>query len=85
MALVTRKRSDVLEYSLLHDVEPVGRIIGRYMAQPIYEAVRDQFGRMFFFAGVAPRDLRGVLDPFALRTGEFILKPGLAYRMSGFA
>ena len=68
-------------YCILHDIEPVGRIIGNYAGDKIPEAVRDRFGRVLLYAGIAPRTASGKLDPNALAGGEFIVAPGLIYRL----
>lgn len=82
MPLAVRTRSQDLEYSLLHDVKAAGKKIGYYMEQPIYESIIDGYGRRYVFSGLAPRDVSGTLNPYALQKGEFILKPGLAYRLA---
>ena len=66
-------------YCILHDIEPVGRIIGNYAGDKIPEAVRDRFGRVLLYA--ASRTASGKLDPNALAAGEFIVAPGLIYRL----
>jgi hypothetical protein len=70
-----------LIYCLLHEVAPVGRTIGRFADRDISEVVRDQFGREYLYVGLAGRTARGDLDPDALAPGEFILAPGLVYRV----
>jgi hypothetical protein len=70
-----------LEYCMLHDVKPVGRSVGFYADREIPESVIDQFGRRFDYVGVATRKPNGQLDGDALGTGEFILRPGLVYRL----
>jgi hypothetical protein len=69
-----------IEYSMLHNVKPVGASIGYYADREIPESVVDEFGRRFVYAGVAPRRRNGVFDVDALATGEFIVRPGLIYR-----
>jgi hypothetical protein len=68
-------------FSMLYDVTPMGPTLGVYGDLAISEAVIDRFGRRFIYAGVAPRCLNGQLDVGALRRGEFVLRPGLVYRM----
>jgi hypothetical protein len=70
-----------LEYCILHDVKPVGRTMGFFADREIPEAVVDQFGRRFDYVGVASRKPNGKLDAEALGPGEFILRPGLVYRL----
>jgi hypothetical protein len=69
-----------LEYCMLHEVKPVGPILGFLADREIFEAVVDQFGRMFRFAGVVSRKANGDIDENTLAPGEFILRPGLIYR-----
>ena len=70
-----------IEYSMLFDAKPSGGCVGYYMDRPISEAVTDEFGRSFVFAGIAPRRWDGQFDTDALRPGEFIVQPGLIYRL----
>ena len=70
-----------LIYCMLHEAAPVGRTIGRFADRDISEVVRDQFGREYLYVGLACRTVRGDLDPDALAPGEFILAPGLIYRV----
>jgi hypothetical protein len=67
-------------YSILHDVVPVGKVLGTYGGRPFYEAVRDEFGRLYLFVGIASKTPTGGFDPEALGRGEFIVKRGLLYR-----
>ncbi len=64
-------------------VEPrrAGSVIGYLAGAPITETVIDLFGRRFAFAGIAPRNRDGRYDLDSLRPGEFIVKPGMLYRM----
>ncbi len=69
-----------IEWSILHNVKPIGPCIGFYADREIPESVVDEFGRRFVYAGVAPRKCNGVYDADALAVGEFIVRPGLVYR-----
>ncbi|HUA78019.1 MAG TPA: hypothetical protein VMA86_10130 [Acetobacteraceae bacterium] len=71
---------EAIEYSLLHHAKADGPVIGTYMDHPIAEAVIDESGKRFVYAGLAPRKRGGRLDVEALGPGEFILRPGLVYR-----
>jgi hypothetical protein len=75
------KRMRHLEYFLLHYATPAGPPVGSYGNLAIPEAVVDDSGRQYRFAGVAPRTLTGEFDLDALQAGEFILRPGLVYRL----
>jgi hypothetical protein len=72
-----------IEYSILHNVKPIGPSVGFYADREIPESVVDEFGQRFVYAGVAPRKCNGVFDVDALATGEFIVRPGLIYRRVG--
>jgi hypothetical protein len=74
-------RGRPIEYFMLHDAKPIGRSVGLYANREISESVVDDFGRHYVFAGIAPRLWNGEFNVDALRTGEFILKPGLVYRL----
>jgi hypothetical protein len=69
-----------IEYSLLHNVKPIGPSMGFYADREIPESVLDELGRRFVYARVAPRKWNGVFDVEALAAGEFIVPPGLIYR-----
>jgi hypothetical protein len=69
------------EYSMLNNVEPIGPSMGFYAGREIPAFVVDEFGRRFAYAGVAPRKWNGVFDADALSAGEFIVRPGLIYRL----
>ena len=70
-----------IEYSMLFNARPSGRSMGYYMDRPISEWVIDEFGRRLDYAGIAPRRWHGQFDGDALRPGEFIVQPGLIYRL----
>lgn len=74
-------RGQPLEYCILHNVQPVGPSVGFYAGREIPETVVDDFGRRFEFVGIAARKTNGALDAEALGSGEFIVRPGLVYRL----
>ena len=67
----------------LVDARPTGSIIGSYNGAAIAEEVVDEFGRCFGYTGAAPRNSMGTYDVDLLRPGEFIVGPGLLYRLKG--
>lgn len=73
---------DCPEYHLIVDPRPEGPMVGVYAGHPFSESVADYFGRRFTYAGVAPRLRNGQYDVAALRAGEFIVEPGLLYRIA---
>ena len=74
-------REDRTDYYLIVEPRPEGETIGVFADRPISEAVRDCFGRSYDFVGAAPRRQNGLFDIDALKPGEFIVPPGLVYRM----
>ncbi len=81
MPFTPTQRGRPVEYFMLHDARPAGQSVGLYANREIPASVIDDFGRQYVFAGIAPRRRNGDFDVDALRTGEFILKPGLVYRL----
>lgn len=67
------------EYFVLADVRFEGAVIGYLAGRPIREAVTDGDGLRYRFVGVAPRLPGGGFDVLALRSGEWIVQPGLVY------
>ncbi|MGO4623244.1 hypothetical protein AB4Z34_26600 [Ensifer sp. 2YAB10] len=67
------------EYFMLADVEFEGAVIGYLAGRPIRDSVSDRDGLRYRFVGVAPRLPGGGFDVLALRSGEWILLPGLVY------
>ncbi len=72
-----------VEYSMMVEPRPSGPTIGLYRGLPIAERVVDQFGRRFLYVGLASRRRDGRFDVASLRAGEFIVEPGLVYRLEG--
>jgi len=78
--LPSTRRAQILDYSILRNTTPEGRAIGRFGGRDFSEFVRDEFGGLLVYSGVAPRRGDGQFDGDALREGEFIVLPGLIYR-----
>jgi len=72
---------ETAEFHMMVDPRPTGQTIGVYRDRPFSESVADYFGRHFTYSGIAPRRTNGQYDPAALREGEFIVEPGLLYRI----
>ncbi len=71
------------EYFVLANLRERGAVIGRLADHPIVDTVVDASGLRYHFVGVAPRDRSGRFDVEALRTGEWIVQPGLVYAADG--
>jgi hypothetical protein len=71
-----------VEFFILHDAKADGPCLGRYGDKEIPASVIDGFGRRYTYVGVAPRKSNGRFDVDALQDGEFILPPGLVYRIN---
>src|SRR6516164_309702 len=66
-------------FSIMVEPRPVGPTIGLYWGQPIAERVVDLFGRRFTYAGVIGRRRDGQYDVDRLKSGQFIVEPGIVY------
>jgi hypothetical protein len=71
-----------VEYYLLVEPQPCGRLVGYYAGRPIPEFVTDAYGTHYIYAGVAPRLLNGRYDLEALRRDEWLVEPGLVYALA---
>ncbi len=78
-------RSVPIEYFILASLQSEGGIIGHFGGKPIAETLVDRNGSRYHFAGVAPRCSDGRFDVESLRTGEWIVEPGLVYLMENTA
>lgn len=72
-----------LTLSLVAEPRPLGPFIGHLAGVAFAETVSDAFGRCFTYQGVMPRGPDGEFDLESLRRGEFIVQPGLLYRLEG--
>ena len=67
------------EYFVLRNMKPVGPEIGRLGDAVLHEVLEDQWGRHYRYVGVCPSARGAWAD--RLNPGEFILPPGVVYRM----
>jgi hypothetical protein len=67
------------EYFVLRNMKPVGPEIGRLGEALLHEVLEDQWGRHYRYVGVCA-SARGAWED-RLNPGEFILPPGVVYRM----
>jgi hypothetical protein len=66
-------------YSIMIAPSPAGPVIGYYHGLPIAERVVDQFGRRFTYFGIIGRRWDGQYDVDRLKSGQFIVEPGIVY------
>jgi len=78
---LTRTSSIPTEYFVLANLQAAGSVVGHLAGEPIRDAVIDEGGRRYRFAGVMPRTATGRFAVEALRPGEWIVQPGLIYRL----
>jgi hypothetical protein len=72
---------DDAEFLILVEAKCCGPLVGFFGGHEIYERVEDSFGRVYVYAGVIERIGNGRYNSGGLRKYEFILEPGLIYRM----
>ena len=70
-----------VDYVILRNVISAGPVIGQYAGTDIVSEIKDEYGRAYVYAGVALRKWNGKFDTACLAAGEFILEPGLIYRL----
>ena len=75
--LAPARRPDM--FSIMVEPRPAGPVIGIYHDLPIAERVIDQFGRRFTYAGIIGRRRDGQYDVDRLKSGQFIVEPGIVY------
>jgi hypothetical protein len=73
------RRSRPVEYFMLQEPHGEGPQVGTFAGQAISERMTDYLGERYRFAGIAPRLQDGRYDVDALRTGEWLVEPGLIY------
>jgi hypothetical protein len=67
------------EFFILRQTTPVGPEIGTFAGIPFHAEIQDEWGRIYRYAGTSPR--KGPDYIVKLREREFILPPGIIYRM----
>ncbi len=72
-------RNTPVEYYILANVSAAGPVVGYLADKPIAEAVTDHSGNRYHYVGLASRERGGRFDVGALRSGEWIVEPGLVY------
>jgi hypothetical protein len=81
MSRISAIQQNHIDYHIVPEPRPDGPVIGFYEGQPIAAAVLDYFGRRFVYDGIATRRRDGKYDVALLRTGEWIVEPGLVYHI----
>ncbi|AZO39509.1 MAG: hypothetical protein EOS81_07910 [Mesorhizobium sp.] len=81
-------RSIPIEYYTLRVLAPAveqicgeSAVIGYFADRPIFETVTDTSGDRYHYVGLAPRLSDGRYDIESLAQGEWIVEPGLIYRL----
>ena len=69
------------EYLVLPHTTDDGPVVGFINQRPIVERIRDKWGRCYVYCGVAPTLATGSLNLSLIRDGEWIVEPGLLYRL----
>lgn len=74
------------EFRILRGTKPIGPVIGHLADAPLYESVEDEWGRRYHYAGICElnKSANHSKSRFVsvLRLGEFILPPGIIYKMT---
>lgn len=70
-----------MEYYVLDRVRCEGTLLGYLGGFPIRAAAVDDWGRRYAFVGVASFRADGQYDLRCVKPGEFIVPPGLIYRL----
>ena len=72
---------DNVEYHIICDATAWGAVVGYFRGRRIHECVTDRWGRNYIFSGIIEKQRGGRYDPGRLRPFEFILEPGIVYKM----
>jgi len=67
------------EFFILRHTRPFGPEIGKFSGIPFHAEIQDEWGRIYRYAGTSPR--KGPHYTAKLGDKEFILPPGIIYRM----
>jgi hypothetical protein len=67
------------EFLILRNMRPAGPKIGMFGDTPLHEAVEDEWGRIYRYVGICSVVDRKYSDTLSER--EFVLPPGIIYRM----
>ena len=83
MSAFVRRRCTRADFLVVVDPRPEGPILGVFGEHKIASTVVDRFGRRYDYVGIATRLWMGRCDADALKSGEWLVEPGLVYRLQG--
>ena len=75
-------RSFPAEYFVLTHVSEDGPVAGYFGDRPIAEEILDQWGRRYVYCGLVPKLADGSFNLKLIERGEWIVEPGLLYRLA---
>ena len=81
MSVFVHRRCNRADFLVVVDPRPEGPILGMFGEHKIASTVVDRFGRRYDYVGVATRLCMGRCDADALKYGEWLVEPGLVYRL----
>ena len=81
MSAIVHQRCTRADFLVVVDPRPAGPILGMFGEHKIASTVVDRFGRRYDYVGIATRLWMGRCDSDALKSGEWLVEPGLVYRL----
>lgn len=78
---VYEERRPFTAFRVMLSAKPAGPVIGRFADQAFHELIRDEWDRVYAYAGITSCTRDGQYDCTHLGEGEFVLPPGIIYRM----
>ena len=81
MSAFVHRRCNRADFLVVVDPRPEGPILGTFGEHKIASTVVDCFGRRYDYVGIATRLWIGRCDVDALKYGEWLVEPGLVYRL----
>ena len=67
------------EFFILRNMTAIGPEVGKFSGVPFHAEIQDEWGRIYRYVGTSPR--KGPNYTAKLGEKEFILPPGIVYRM----
>jgi hypothetical protein len=81
MSAFVHRRCNRADFLVVVDPQPEGPILGMFGEHKIASTVVDRFGRRYDYVGIATRLWMGRCDADAIKYGEWLVEPGLVYRL----